>query len=64
MNIKAVKERAMSIDTSKSLLDGLVDKSVQHRCSVCNSIIAVGSVKGVWEIRCRRCGFFNKQGSA
>jgi phage FluMu protein Com len=64
MNIQSVKERVLAIDSSKSLLSDILDKSIEHRCAACNCIIATGDVRGVWEIRCRKCGHFNTQGSA
>ena len=64
MNIKAVADRVASFDKNKSLLTDLVDRTVEHRCSACNSITEKGDVKGVWETRCRKCGHFTVHASA
>lgn len=54
----------MRIDESKSLLEPLVDRSVEHHCTICGATIGKGKFVGVLEVRCRKCGHFVKFASA
>jgi hypothetical protein len=58
VNARQIRDKAAKQDDSKSLLRDLVDRTVEHRCSICNHKLGVGQLGEctILEIKCSKCG--------